>query len=259
MPKRAAIMIRRQQNCPMRLAFGAGLERRGWQVENVSPGSELPDCELLVAWGTRIGHQYFNAHRARGGKVCVLERAYLGDRFHWTSVSFGGGLNGKGEFVTPNDPRRFHQHFGHLLQPWHERTEGYVLVLGQIATDMSLAGAGDINEFYHSATFAFKAQGYSVLFRPHPGNSRTRTTPLASTLSGALFTVSYNSNSSVDSVLAGVPSITMDRGAMAWDVTGHDFTVPPRPERQAWAERLAWCQYQPSEMASGFCHEVVGL
>src|SRR5690606_3275524 len=115
-------------------AFAAGLQRHGWQTVIAD---HYQRCDLLVVWGVRRQVD-IQAHRRRGGDVCVLERGYIGDRFVWSSVSFGGGLNGRAEFRGPrDDATRFETHFARLMKPWRAG-DGYALLIGQVAGDMSL-------------------------------------------------------------------------------------------------------------------------
>ena len=88
-------------------------------------------------------------------------------------------------------------------------------------------------------------------------NGRTAAYPqatgsLADCLADARWVVTFNSNSGVDAVLAGVPTVAVDQGAMAWAVTGRDPTVqPPTPDRSTWAAELAWCQWTLDEIKKG--------
>ena len=71
-------------------------------------------------------------------------------------------------------------------------------------------------------------------------------------LARAKWVVTYNSNAGVLATLAGIPTVTCHRGAMAWEVTGHDPLVcPPQPDRTAWTNRLAWTQWTDEEIARG--------
>lgn len=237
-------------------AFKAGLERHGWKV-SMEPLYKAAD--LVVFWGVRRGGDI--AVQRRHGAVCILERGYVGDRHEWTSVSFGGGLNGRGKFYGPfQDASRWEKHFAGLMKPWRS-TDGYALVLGQVPTDMSLIGT-DGPKFWAYAQEELRKQGFEVRFRPHPLADRPGTPKagpsIEQDLAGARFAVAWNSNSTVDAVLAGVPSITMDEGAMAWPVTGHALEMPPAPDREAWAHALAWKQWRLDEMQSGYCWEFVG-
>jgi hypothetical protein len=241
-------------------AFAEGLKRHGWRV---TVSSRPVPCDLLVVWGARRVEQ-MRQQRAAGGEVVVLERGYVGDRFSWTSVSFGGGLNGRGEFRGPvDDGGRWRRHFGHLLQPWRVRDDGEVLIMGQVDGDMAVINT-DIHGFYRRATKAYEAAGYSTRFRAHPNAKpvapvRGANPDLAEDLAAARCVVTWNSNSGVDAVLAGVPTVAMDKGSMAWDVTGHVLgELPPTPDRTAWAHRLAWCQWRRDEIESGTCWDHIG-
>jgi hypothetical protein len=247
---------------PWREAFAQGLRRRGW---NATVSTAPADCDLMVMWGVRRNDLIARQKKA-GGQICILERGYIGDRFSWTSVSFGGGLNGRGEFRGPDDPSRFEENFAYLMKPWR-LMPGYALIMGQVIGDQSIRGV-DIDSWYAATVQALTTRGLDVRFRPHPRASRQRigAVPclgvqgtLAEALAGAAFTVTYNSNSGVDSALAGVPTIAMDRGSMAWDVSGHALDEIIMPDRAAWACKLAWSQWTKDEFASGFCAEMVGL
>lgn len=239
-------------------AFAAGLKRHGWKVSIGNAVTRRPP-DLLVIWGTRK-KPIIDRQKATGGEVCILERGYVGNRFEWTSVSFGGGLNGRGKFRGPlNDPSRWLEYFPDIMQPWRDNPNGYPLLLQQVPGDMSLRGV-DMPGFYRKAVDAFKR----VKIRPHPnlkpsaGSAFTDAqTSLVSDLAGAAFAITWNSNSAVDAVLAGVPAIAMDKGSMAWDVTGHALEVPPKPDRQAWANAIAWKQWSKSEIEDGFCWECI--
>jgi hypothetical protein len=234
-------------------AFAAGLRRHGWHV---SMGSQPEPCDMLVLWGVR--QQGWIEQQRRNGEVCILERGYVGDRFAYTSVSFGGGLNGRGIFRGPfHDGSRWDRHFGNLMQPWRQR-QGYALIMGQVPGDQSIKGV-NMDAWYRTATEAYRMAGFEPRFRPHPHGNGAAYASLASDLAGAALVVSWNSNSAVDAALAGVPTVAMDRGSMAWDVAGHELgAMPPVPDRTAWANRLAWCQWHADEMRSGDCWAAVG-
>lgn len=252
-------------------AFADGLKRHGW---NVSIEGQSRGADLLVLWGARRKDAV--EMQRRHGEICILERGYLGDRFAWTSVSFGGNLNGRAEFRgVRSDGARFNAHFGRLLQPWRwcnpgAPRDGYALLIGQVPGDAALESAGgNLARWYEDTTRALAAAGYAVRFRPHPMALRrgyTATVPgappiggtLADALNGAAVVATYNSNTAVESVLAGVPTTVADRGSMAWDVSGREPGDTLMPERWRWAAELAWKQYTLEEMASGECWANVG-
>jgi hypothetical protein len=263
--QRKAVIIA-NESLPHHASFGGsfakGLARRGWRVE---VSTSYKPADLVVIWGVRnkvaIGQQ-----QAAGGEVCVLERGYLGDRFAMTSVSFGGGLNGRGRFVIPAgaDIERFNQ-AGFEMAAWDHERDGPAVIMGQVLGDQSVKHV-NIGNWYRTAAAGCVAAGYEVQFRPHPGARGSRDLhgmeqargSLAEVLDGAGLVVTFNSNSGVDAVLAGRATVAMDPGSMVWDIAAHDI-VETFPDRSAWAARLAWCQYSREEMESGFCAEAVGL
>jgi hypothetical protein len=239
-------------------AFRDGLARHG--INAVMREDPAP-ADLLVLWGTRR-QEAIAQQRRSGGQVCILERGYIGDRHRWSSVSFGGQLNGRAEFrgVT-TDPTRFEQNFAGMMKPWR-RQEGYALLIGQVPGDMSIEGA-NISRWYRQMADDLQAAGFKVRYRSHPVADDRGFRPeeiagapkingsLADALTGASLVVTFNSNTAVESVLAGVPTIAADRGSMAYDVTGRTVGDLVTPDRTEWAARLAWKQWTLEEIASG--------
>jgi len=235
-------------------ALAAGFEAIGFDV-TLTHG-QAARTQHVACWGWRLGQKL----RAAGHDVLVVERGYLGDRFAWTSLAWNG-LNGHGEFpAAPVDGgERFRQHFS--MQPWKEGGD-YVLLMGQVPGDASLQGKDLMPWYEQTAERAAAAYGLPVKFRPHPLTARkgikqqlrmatnSRGT-LEEDLAGAAVAICYNSNSAVDAVLAGVPTVTADVGAMAWDVTGHKLGEVAKPDREQWAHDLAWKQWTLAEIESG--------
>ncbi len=211
----------------------------------------------VACWGWRLGKQL----RERGHEVLVMERGYVGDRFKYTSLGWNG-LNGHATFPEyPDDGgERFDRHGG-VLNPWKQGGE-YALILGQVPKDMSLQGR-DMMPWYERMAIEIQQQhNIGVKFRPHPDlkkrgivqsvrNTYQSESSLQDDLAGAAFTLCFNSNSAVDSVLAGIPCVVGDNGTMAYDMCAKDIHNPVRPDRELWAHRLAWKQWELSEIKSG--------
>jgi hypothetical protein len=241
-------------------AFAEGLERHGWRVEFAT---DYRKADLVVMWGVRRGDRMARA-KADGCKVCILERGYLGDRFEWTSVSFGGGLNGRAEFRGPfGDPSRWNKNFADLMRDYDPPKDGYGLIMGQVPGDMSIKHA-NIDQWYGQTAKALEKIGWSVRFRPHPlagrrsgnrraGHLKEASGTLCEALRGAGVVVTFNSNSGVDAALCGRPVIAFDPGSMVYEIAGHQVDEIREPDRTAWAHALAWKQWTRDEMASGEC------
>jgi len=218
--------------------------------------------KTVVCWGWRKG----KAYRQMGHDVLVMEHGYIGDRHEWTSLGWNG-LNNRARFAGPGDGIRFHALFHHLLEPWRNAGR-YVLLIGQVPGDMSLGGR-DLTRWYEiTAQNASRHYGLPVVFRPHPvavergqgqaiqgANLCTRT--LQDSLADAAVVITWNSNTAVESVLAGIPTLTFDEGSMAWTITGHEIGDERTPDREQWANRVAWCQWSEDEMRNGSAFEHV--
>lgn len=245
-------------------AMAAGLARHG--IETITFGF-MPDptADFCTVWGWRVGE------RIRAGgydkPILVMERGYIGDRWQWTSLGWDG-LNGRARWNAAHDSgERFWRNFGHLACEW-ERHDGYALILGQVEGDMALRGV-HFGAWATTCVAALKEQGRDVRFRPHPeAIKRGQKLPvpphlhldrtLQDALSSAAFVVTWNSNTSTDAVLSGVPAIAMDQGAMAWPMASHaiddDLVTPDRTE---WFRDMAWRQWSTNEMSDGSAWEVV--
>jgi len=211
------------------------------------------DADAVVCWGWRIGQQY------RGRDVLVMERGHVGDRRLYTSCGWNG-LAGRGTYPGCLDSgERWAQR--HSMRPW--RQDGrYALVLGQVAGDAALHGL-DVQAWAQRVTDGLHGLGRAVVYRPHPltgagfcpvGATLAYGT-LDDALAGAALAVTYSSTAGVECVLAGVPTVAMDAGAMCWPVSGHTLDDVVRPDRTAWAHALAWTGWTREELTDGTAWE----
>lgn len=222
-----------------------GLDRRGikWLT------SSNPSSGIVLCWGWRKGEEL----RKKGCDVLVFERAYLGDRFYYTSIGWNG-LNGHADFCLSGKEIKKGV-WG--LKKWHDGK--YIVIMGQVCGDASLQGKNLTLDYQQWARDAEKHYNMPVYFRPHPNGERGNFKPDIPVIEGELDTVlanahlvlCYNSNSSVDAVIAGVPCITFDKGSMAYEVTGHSIYDRIKPDRSKWLAALSNCQWTPEEIKNG--------
>lgn len=246
-------------------ALQQGIQLCGDQVVPVTRERPSGNVDAFVCWGWRTGKRLRQLNP--GVPVLCVERGYVGDRFHWTSLGWNG-LNGRAIFPRPRPNAQIDYSSKELLinectlQPWRAPMPGnYALIMGQVQSDQACLHVS-LRNLYREWASTLSRSGWEVRYRAHP---KARTQPsglplrvytqnerLEDDLKDAAFTVSFNSNSSVISVLSGVPSVTFDEGAMAWSVTSHDLANPvTMPSRTEWAAQLAWCQWLPDELANG--------
>lgn len=230
---------------------------RGARAQGIKCSIEAePKSKAVGVWGWRNGEKW---HKM-GHDVLVFERGYLGDRYEWTSIAWNG-LNGRGDFcLTGNETfERFAKNH-EPLKPWRDDGDK-IIIMGQVPGDMSLQGK-DLTQFYEMvANLWGQAYKMPVMFKPHPvgverGKNFQPKLPIFygnmdEALNEAFIVHTFNSNSAVDAVVAGIPAVSCDQGSMAWDVTSHFVYDRLKPEREQWAARLAHCQWSPDEIERG--------
>jgi len=242
------------------MAMVDGMRRHGVNVE-MRLVKDAERCDVAVMWGVKKA-----AIRTAASRSLILERGYVGDRFHFTSVGWDG-LNGLAWRPEGMPGDRWGRYFADRMKPWREARGKYVLVMGQVPGDASLRGM-DTHQWAFRVVQALKAARLEARVRRHlkdptPSVRMSRrladarrayyeTRPWEDALADAAWVVAYNSNSAVESVLDGVPTVTLDRGTMAYPVTDHDpVKAPTAHDRTQWAHDLAYAQWTIDEMASG--------
>lgn len=251
-------------------AFAVGLKKHGWNSQLID---EIRECDLFCIWGTRRKEIIASA-KNRGFPICVVERGFLGDRFENCMVGLGGCLNGGASYPwASSNPERFDSKFKELLKPFRLPTNNKALLIGQVAGDASIKHL-NVNELYVRLNNELQSKGWKVYFRPHPKNrgdypKLNNVVYVSGNLHNNFDTVSLvvtiNSNTGVEAVLYGLPTVTVDDGAMSWDVTMHAVPKAPLEEtkeffsfdRLDWAAKLAWKQFNKEEMESGLCFEMI--
>jgi len=272
-------------------AMASGLARHGLASELCAARAARP-CDVAVIWGFKPP-EFIARLKTFGARILVMERGYFPDRMQWTSMGWDGLNNravfpqrgpqvpGAGSLGTDFDGgARFRAHWPGLLQPWQDNSQGHALVCGQVPGDAAVHGV-NLDAWAQDAVTQLRERPGSpgrIVYRPHPyliRNGRAVNCPhgaelstkatLAEDLRGARLCVTYNSNSGVEAVCAGIPTVTTDEGAMAWPVAVHSIqefiTSPLRhsatPDRLSWAHQLAWRQWRLEEIASGAAWEAL--
>lgn len=208
-------------------AFELGLEAHGEKFDDGPP----------VTWGVS-NHGHYLCLEA--GNVTAIDGEYEKRRLARISASWGGyGYRGA-------IPKVASQRFEIECQPWKDGGE-YALLLCQMPRDRILPS--DYEKWLASMTVELKRRSQMV-YRPHPCVEQ-RSVTLAEDLAGAEYAVTYCSNSAVEAVLAGVPTICFDRSCAAWPVCSKMLGLIQRPDRSQWLAELSWRNWTLDEIASG--------
>lgn len=222
------------------------------------PYSAPPKADVHVVWGCH-NKALISAVRARGEDLLVMERGYVGDRFVWTSLGWNG-LNGNADFCNQAMPSdRFDKHLKkYMSDGWQIRPNGVCLIMGQVTRDAAVTHV-NIRSWYADAARKVRELGGSVKFRKHPRETGPAVAlpqdfgvGLDKQLAQARCAITFNSNSGVDAVLAGVPTIAIDKGSMVHSLVDHSISLDPStPNRQQWANDIAYAQWLPQEIEKG--------
>lgn len=249
-------------------AFAMGALRSG-AGPYVASVTDPQDCDIAVVFGVEKKAVPFSKHRGEiirrqqeaGKKVIVLETGYV-DRDRYYAAGFGG-LNNRADFRNKGMPGDRWEALGVDLKPWREKGE-HIVLCGQIPWDASVQHTDHLKWIHDKALELLRGTQRDIVFRGHPlyqgeyplpeSVRITRSDkPLAEDLKNARALVTFNSNSAVEAIIAGVPALVSDHGSMAWNVAEHSFLPdsPATPLREKWAHELAYTQWTLDEFRDG--------
>ena len=205
--------------------------------------------------------EIFRRQRDNNKNVVVLETGYInrGDGLNHHYAAGLNGLNGRADFRNVGMPPDRFQKLQVELKPYGEGDA--VILCGQVPWDASVDHV-DLVRWLHTVSEEIMWNTKrKLVFRPHPLATlpaprgwEHSAKPLAEDLNGAHCVVTFNSNSGVEALLAGVPVFAFDKGSMCWDVANKslaDIDSPKKPDREEWANDLAYCQWTIDEMRNG--------
>lgn len=173
------------------------------------------------------------------GEYLLVDRCSFGDTNHWVSLVWNGhGRRGDHRIPQGFTADRW-ERYGVDLLPW--KVGSRVILCGQ--TETYSPHWDLLTQWYRSVK--------ATHFRPHPAGDNPTDLPVARDFEDCKLAVVLNSSIAVQAVMAGVPTVTMDEGSMAWDVTGHSPQDIRMPDRRPWAHALAWTQWSHDEIREG--------
>lgn len=218
-------------------------------------------ADVTVTWGLRGSRRTLMKHSMdRGARHVIMERGFIGDRKHWTALTFDG-LGRRGAAPVIEDPQRFVINFGQLMLPWKVWSpRKRALIMGQVTGDATTAHV-NFASWATTVSRALSADGWEVAYRHHPEERDHRRVapphvkvlapmPLPEAFNQTDFVATFNSTAAVNAVLYGIPTYAADEGSPAWEVTSR-VLAQTMPERGGWAAQLAWRQWTMEEIYQG--------
>lgn len=219
---------------PKRAAFFVeGFKRIG--VETL-----VTDSRQRIAGGfpVLLGTTFWKGIEADGLGFLLVDRCSFGDTEKYVSLVWSGHGR-RGNHLVPHsvDASRW-ESMGLDLAPWQQPRGSRVVLCGQTASYSPMP----LESFYRCVK--------ATHFRKHPAGDNPTGLPAAADFTDAI-AVTLNSSIGVQCVINGIQTVTMDEGAMAWEVTAHSVECARTFDREHWAHRLAWTQWSDDEIREG--------
>ena len=204
------------------------------------------DTDLFIQWGYKPTVALQSAKELRIPYVIVDLGYFDVTRMQCFSLSINGfhGLSMQYDRVhsLPERPRL-------QIMPWREDGDE-VVILGQMPGDQSLFGQ-DIDAWMgRAASCAIDVFGRKVVKRPHPkmlNPWEPQLPALEATFDSTYVYVSWTSTAAIQTVAAGIPTITAHPANMAFDLGCGEDRVR-MPGREAWMHDLSCRQYDFSSV-----------
>ena len=211
--------------------FQSGLKALG--IESFTTNSRFRESDTAIILGTTCWRNI-----EADGAYLLVDRASFGDPEYVQLVWNGHGR--RGEHCVPEARGKRWEKMGVDVLQW--ATAGHrVLLCGQTET--------------YSPHYQTMAEWYRRIpathFRKHPAGNNPTGLPCQSDWADVGRVVTLNSSIGVQSVMMGIPTVTMDEGAMAWEVSSHHPEVTVTPDRRRWLRWLSWTQWTHDEIAQG--------
>ena len=251
-------------------------------------------CDVAVIMGSwkdrdRIHHNVRRDVVKNAPTFVVVETPLLGrvmfERSSQHRIGIDGFLNNTGTFLGGNAGNDRLSALDIKWNGWNNNPNGHIVLMLQLPGDASLRGINMWQWGMWAYQSIRKYTNKKIIIRTHPGHHPkemdavykfisdvslnedknvevvigSKERPLASDLKDAYCTVSYSSGSSIDSVLAGIPTIAMDPGNFAYGISsnyiehidGDNIRKASDGDVVQWLQNLSYSQWSVLEMASG--------
>jgi hypothetical protein len=243
-------------------------------LENTDDGN----CDVAVIWsvlwqGKMAKYRnIWQTYRNKNKPVVVLEVGGIKRNETW-KIGING-INREADFANQNVDGERWKKFNIELQPW-KQTGDKIIICGQHSNSHQWRNNPPMTTWFdQQITQIRKHTDKPIVIRPHPRNGvslnakkyqnvkivtpqRDRRTyddtDLAERLKSAWAVVSHSSNPAMTAVFSGIPvyvseaSLSYDVGNMSYENINH----PNMPDRKQWANKLAYTEWWPDEIAQG--------
>ena len=260
---------------PVFQAFLDSVKNAGDTVlENTDDGN----CDIAVIWSVlwqgRMAkyRNIWQTYRDKNKPVVVLEVGGIKRNETW-KIGING-INREADFANQNVDGERWKKFNIKLEPW-KQTGDKIVICGQHSNSHQWRNNPPMTTWFDQQITEIRRHTEKpIVVRPHPRNSvglntskyknvkivtpqRDRSTyddtDLAERLKSAWAVVSHSSNPAMTAVFSGIPvyvseaSLSYEVGNMSYE----NINNPNMPDRQEWANKLAYTEWWTDEIAQG--------
>lgn len=257
--------------------FSCGVESVGDKCNLVWEDKIVDSDCAVIMWSpkivdgaeeTKFRVEVFQHYREQNKPVVIIETPIIRiPKFH-RFYQYRVGLNDVtrlGCFANTNKSDTRWKNLNLSLAPWKLKGTKFV-VCGQYPSDYSLGGI-DINRWVENTIYQMKRNtSFEIVYKPHPVSLKhglsgptLRRIRTVNTIdwNDVRATVTYSSGMAIDSLMNGVPCITMSERNFAWNYSTHNIQRPHSlscpHDRQQLFNDLAYAQWSLLEFETGEC------
>ena len=246
--------------------------------DQVWENKQAPDADVAVIWSVlwqgrmRKNKNVWDRYRNSNKPVVVLEVGGIKRNETW-KIGING-VNREADFHNESaDGERWNK-FKIELKPWRQ-TGDDIIVCGQHTESHQWRNNQPMSKWFAQQIKEIRNHtDRPIVIRPHPRNhvsidttkykdvkivgpKRDRNTyddtDLADRLKSAWAVVSHSSNPAMTAVFSGIP-VYVSEASLSYDVgnkTFENINNPVMPDRQQWANRLAYTEWWTDEIEQG--------
>ena len=259
---------------PIFKAFIKSLQDAGDEVVLNKPSNADVAVIWSVLWQGRMRHNKNVWHRYRNANKPVIVLEVGGIKRNETWKIGINGVNREADFHNESaDGERWNK-FNIELKPWRQ-TGDDIIVCGQHTESHQWRNNQPMSKWFAQQIKEIRNHtDRPIVIRPHPRNhveidttkykdvkivgpKRDRNTyddtDLADRLKSAWAVVSHSSNPAMTAVFSGIP-VYVSEASLSYDVGNQTFeniNNPVMPDRQQWANRLAYTEWWTDEIEQG--------
>ena len=260
---------------PIFEAFIKSLQKAGEEVHINSNNN----CDVAVIWsvlwqGRMKGYQrIWNDYQSKKKPIIVLEVGGIKRNATW-KIGING-VNREADFANQDYDNERWKKFNISLMPWKQNGDNIILCGQHQNSHQWRTNPPMVQWFKNQINEIRKHTDKPIIIRPHPRNAiggfKTKDWPnvkvvfpqrdwktyddtdFQTHLKSAWAVVNYSSNPAMQAVFAGVP-VFVSKESLSYDVgnsTLVNINKPNMPDRQIWANKLAYTEWWPDEIENG--------